>query len=108
MGAFIEVAKLTSKGQVTIPKTVRQTLGLDDGGRIAFEVSGSTVKLTRVESADTDQADPAIAAFLEILVRDIREGRAIASPDTELLARMVTASQIQADPDEPIEGQVAL
>ena len=31
---------LTSKGQVTIPKAVRQRLGLRPGMRVAFEVEG--------------------------------------------------------------------
>ncbi len=33
-------AKLTSKGQVTIPKTVRKSLGLQTGDRIAFVIRG--------------------------------------------------------------------
>jgi len=29
-------AQLTSKGQITVPKLVRQTLGLDTGDRVEF------------------------------------------------------------------------
>ena len=35
-------ATLTSKGQVTIPKTVRQSLGLHTGDRIAFVLHGDS------------------------------------------------------------------
>ncbi len=31
-------AKLTSKGQITIPKTVRDALGVQPGDRIAFTI----------------------------------------------------------------------
>lgn len=34
MPAIHEVATLTSKGQVTLPKSVRQLLGLNTGGKI--------------------------------------------------------------------------
>ncbi|WP_005038335.1 AbrB/MazE/SpoVT family DNA-binding domain-containing protein [Holophaga foetida] len=32
------VATMTSKGQLTIPKAVREALGLYEGGRVRFEV----------------------------------------------------------------------
>ncbi len=35
-------ATLTSKGQVTIPKTVRKSLGLQTGDRIAFVIRGDS------------------------------------------------------------------
>jgi len=38
-------AKLTSKGQVTIPKAVRQALGLREGDSLVFEVKGEEVRL---------------------------------------------------------------
>ncbi|UJL48156.1 type II toxin-antitoxin system PrlF family antitoxin [Virgibacillus sp. NKC19-16] len=33
-------ARLTSKGQITVPKTVRQALNLEEGDQIIFEVEG--------------------------------------------------------------------
>lgn len=33
---FISTAKLTSKGQITIPKVVRETLKLDEGDLVFF------------------------------------------------------------------------
>jgi AbrB family looped-hinge helix DNA binding protein len=32
-------AKLTSKGQITIPRAVRETLGVKTGDRLVFEIS---------------------------------------------------------------------
>jgi antitoxin PrlF len=37
MPAILEVATLTSKGQITLPKPIRQALGVDVGGQVAFE-----------------------------------------------------------------------
>ena len=33
------MAKITSKGQITIPKAVRQALGLEEGGWVIFRVT---------------------------------------------------------------------
>jgi len=38
-----EEAKLTSKGQITIPKNIRTALGLKAGGRIVFIPEGREV-----------------------------------------------------------------
>ena len=43
--AIIAAAKLTSKGQVTIPVAVRKELGLKSGGRIRFEGTRSDMRL---------------------------------------------------------------
>lgn len=40
-------AKLTSKGQVTVPKAVRDALGLKEGDQIVFRVEGSRAVLAR-------------------------------------------------------------
>lgn len=108
MGAFIEVAKLTSKGQVTIPKTVRQTLGLDDGGKIAFEVSGSSVTISRVGAGDLESNDPALGAFLMLLENGIRDGRHVVSPSADLVLRMEAAAQSAEEDDDEIEGRVEI
>ena len=41
-------AKLTSKGQLTVPKDVRDRLGLKSGDRVVFEFEEDSVRL-RVE-----------------------------------------------------------
>ena len=46
-------SKLSSKGQVTIPKEIRECLGLEPGDEVAFELAiGDAVVLRRVEPDD--------------------------------------------------------
>jgi AbrB family looped-hinge helix DNA binding protein len=45
----MDVTSVTSKGQVTIPKEIRQRLGIRAGSRIAFVLVGDRVEL-RVHS----------------------------------------------------------
>lgn len=40
-------AKLTSKGQVTVPKAVRDALGLEEGDEVVFRVEGNRAVLAR-------------------------------------------------------------
>ena len=40
-------AKVTSKGQVTVPKVVRDALGIRDGDEVIFRVEGNRAVLAR-------------------------------------------------------------
>ena len=40
-------AKVTSKGQVTVPKVVRDALGINDGDEVVFRVEGNRAVLAR-------------------------------------------------------------
>jgi antitoxin PrlF len=40
-------AKITSKGQVTVPKAVRDALGIKEGDEVTFRVEGSRAVLAR-------------------------------------------------------------
>jgi AbrB family looped-hinge helix DNA binding protein len=42
------IAKLTSKGQITVPKAVRDALGLAEGDAVHFRVDGERVTLARI------------------------------------------------------------
>lgn len=42
---FIDNAKVMAKGQVTIPKDVRNVLGLDHGSRVTFIVEKGSVRM---------------------------------------------------------------
>ena len=42
---FMGSSKVTSKGRVTIPKRVRDVLGVSSGHRVAFIVEGNTVRI---------------------------------------------------------------
>ena len=43
--AFIDNAKVMAKGQITIPKDVRDVLGVSNGDRVTFIVEGKSVRL---------------------------------------------------------------
>ena len=43
--AFVNDAKVMSKGQVTIPKNVREALGIATGDRVTFIVDGNNVRV---------------------------------------------------------------
>jgi antitoxin PrlF len=40
-------ARVTSKGQVTVPKAVRDALGIEEGDEIVFRVEGNRAVLAR-------------------------------------------------------------
>ena len=42
---FIDNAKVMAKGQITIPKDVREVLGVTSGDRVTFIVEGNTVRI---------------------------------------------------------------
>jgi len=48
----MQTSRLSSKGQVTLPRQVRQVLGAKAGDTIAYEVEGDVVKLKRLEPFD--------------------------------------------------------
>ena len=45
-------SKVTSKGQVTIPKEVREALHVHPGDELAYEIQGTTVLVRRVQPFD--------------------------------------------------------
>ena len=98
-------ATLTSKGQITLPKSIRQTLGVSTGGKVAFELRGGEVIVTRAES---EHHDPAISAFLSLLEADIRNGKHVGTLPVELAQAMDENAGHDPDLDEDIEGDVAL
>ena len=42
---FVDNAKVMAKGQITIPKDIREVLGVSSGDRVSFVVEGNTVRL---------------------------------------------------------------
>ena len=104
--SFEEVSTVSSKGQTTIPKPVRQALGLNEGDQIAFRIDENGVTLRRADEG----ADPAIAAFLSFLAKDMEAhpDRLRAFPPD--LAKSVASliEGVEFDPDDQIEGDVDL
>lgn len=105
--AFEELSTISSKGQTTVPKSVRQALGLSEGDQIAFRVDDSGVTMRR---ADEAQNDPALGAFLALLAKDIEEHpERLQTMSPAMAKRMSELTEgIAFDPDEPIEGDVDL
>ena len=60
MAAIIEeTSTITAKGQTTVPKAVRQALGVDYGGKIAYRIE-EIIRLAR----EVGSAQPAHRDFL--------------------------------------------
>lgn len=102
-----EVSTITAKGQTTVPKSVRQALGVEYGDRIAFVVDEHGVT---VERADAAEADPVIDNFLAFLASDMkRRPEAIAGFPPSLAKRIAGLTKgIAVDLDAPIDGKVDL
>ena len=52
----MEQTSVTSKGQVTIPKEVRQRMGIRAGSRIEFEIVGDHIEMRVAHSPTEVQA----------------------------------------------------
>ena len=55
--------RITSKGQVTIPRAIRDQFGLLPETEVTFVVDDGVVTLVKAESLAPDRADRAIAAL---------------------------------------------
>ncbi len=101
-----KTSRITARGQTTVPKVVREALGVDYGGRIAFRVEGERVTVHR---ADGDAGrDPAIAAFLSMLEGDIAAGNVRAELPQDVRRALDEVAGLEIDPDEEIEGEVEI
>ncbi|GIL01950.1 MAG: hypothetical protein BroJett030_18490 [Alphaproteobacteria bacterium] len=54
--------RVTVKGQVTIPKPIRDRLGIGPGSEVAFVPSGDRVEMVRVGKGDGQRSRRAILA----------------------------------------------
>jgi len=63
---------LTDRYQTTIPALVRKALGLSKGDKLQFlldETGG--IRLAKQKPKEPEHSDPALAAFLDLLSKDI-------------------------------------
>lgn len=105
MSTVRQTATITSKGQLTLPKPIRQALGVGVGEKVEFALRDGEVVVSR---APADHKDPAIANFLALLEGDIRAGRNVRDLPEELAESMRMAIRREVDLEEDIEGDVAL
>lgn len=76
-------AKITSKGQVTVPKAVRDALGISEGDEVVFRVEGNRAVLARtVDFLDLAGTIPVPASTRNVawseVIRRTRASRAAA------------------------------
>lgn len=106
MPTIHEQATVTATGRLTLPRLVRQVLGVGIGDAVAFDVhDDDRVVISRVSG---EHEDLAIQAFLGVLARDIRRGKRVRQLPKALIQAMQTHGGSGVDPDEEIEGDVAL
>ncbi len=106
MSRIHEVATITSKGQITLPKPIRQALGVDAGGKVAFDFNGKAIMVTRAEPGE--HTDPAIARFLALRERDLAEGKNGTALPAALAKSLRQAKKRRVDISEEIVGDVSL
>jgi len=96
-----ETSTITATGQTTVPKAVRQALGVDYGGKIAFRIERGRVT---VHNPEAENRDPAIVAFLGLLEKDIASGRNIGDLPPKLVAEMRRVMrEVPVNLDEELE-----
>jgi len=71
---------LTERYQTTIPKGVREALGLRSGDKLTYRVEGDRVVVAR---ASAESHDPWLGPFLDLIERDIRDRPAAPRPMTK-------------------------
>ena len=73
----MELAKMTSKGQLTLPVSVRRMLGIDTGDKILFYVKNGHIIIDKESPASLGDAQIAAA---ENHIYSLEEIKAIAAP----------------------------
>ena len=102
-----ERSTITAKGQTTVPKAVRQVLGVKEGDEIAFRVDGQRVTVVPVTAT---HEDPVVGKFLSFLAKDIEQRPEALRPlSKDFAARMAALVRCtKVDLDAPIDGDVDL
>lgn len=84
MSTLVETAKVMTKGQITIPKDIRQALGVNTGDRVTFVVDNNGIRVMNsaiyaMQMLQSEMAGQASKAGLETeeeiakLVKSIRQ-----------------------------------
>ena len=108
MSIIHEIATMTAKGQITMPRTIRQALGVDVGAKVAFELQEDGQVVVSRADADAEHEDPAIDAFLGLLAGDTQAARHVQAIPEDLARDMLDHAWREAGVDEDIEGDVDL
>lgn len=84
---FINDAKVMAKGQVTIPKNVREALGVDTGDRVTFVVNKGEVRVV----------NSAVYALQKFQQKMAGEGKKAGLISDEDIAEWITSSRRKDD-----------
>jgi len=95
MATIREVATISSKGLIPLPKPIRQALGVDYGDKVAFDLEGSQVIISRAD--EVPHEDPAIGAFMALLEADICTGQNLCSLPDDLVQAMLATLKKPVD-----------
>ena len=87
-GYFMELAKVTSKGQITIPIEIRKKLGIKEGSKVLFLEEAGRIYLANSSMEALREAQAAFAGEAErlgldkdedvvALVKELRNERAV-------------------------------
>ena len=94
---------LTDRYQTTIPKVVRETLGLGKGDRLKYSIDSGKVSIVRADAREEN--DPILEEFLDFLARDMKEHpKRIRAIDSHFAQRISSLVQdVRGDLDQPLE-----
>lgn len=102
-------SKVTARAQTTIPRGVRDALEIGPGDELVYEIRDGHAILRR-RRRDDSEPDPVLGAFLEFLASDMRKRPEALRPVPETLIQRARelVEGVAFDPDESIDGDVAL
>ena len=105
---MMEMAKVTSKGQITIPISIRRRLGINEGDKLLFIDKPDGVMMVNPDMLADDQADiaaqpaesavptPAVASVKKLVTSPAPV--AAAEPDDVTAAAVSEAAPVEAAP----------
>jgi len=105
-----EDSTITAKGQTTVPKAVRQALGVTAGDRLSFVVDDQR-RVYLEKAGEAESEDPVVESFLQFLSRDMatQPDKSVVGFPQALRDRIVALTEGETvDLDAQIEGDVAL
>ncbi len=98
---------LTQRYQTTIPYVVRQTLGLEKGNKITYQIQGDgSVIITRCEN-EPQESDPILEQFLSFLSEDMTNNPQQIKPISSAIVNHLTSliGDIEVDLDAPLSDE---
>jgi antitoxin PrlF len=104
---FEETSTVTEKGQTTVPKSIRQRLGISPGDKIVYRVDETGISLRR---AATNEDDPVIGAFLSFLAKDMAANPSNIQSLSPALQQSIASlvGDVEIDMDAKLEGDIDL